>query len=219
MLDEQRDLWRKRKGEGAGGVHPLCWAASGDLGNTVHKDRDGWRSFAAWMSRHGHASKSERWWLLFPEHGVAVQLMHGAWASWHGKCAAHCSGVPDVAPGDCLMSLFCSLPADAMGVLERGAGFRAELGKRSTPGVGVPAGRAFFETLQVGMRVTYRFVPPPPAGMGKRALRDWGKGNARWVQATVKARSDVHVVLRDVASPHGNTTFEVREAANRIVVE
>ena len=62
-----------------------------------------------------------------PEHGVAVQLMHGAWVSWHGARVAHCSGVPDVADGDCLMSLFCSLPADAMGVLERGAGFRAEL--------------------------------------------------------------------------------------------
>ena len=74
-----------------------------------------------------------------PEHGVAVQLMHGAWVSWHGARVAHCSGVPDVADGDCLMSLFCSLPADAMGVLERGAGFRAELGQRSIQEVGVSA--------------------------------------------------------------------------------
>ena len=81
------------------------------------------------------------------------------------------------------------------------------------------AGCAFLQKLLIGVHVTYRFVPPPPAGMGKRELRDWGKGNARWVRATVKARSDVHVVLRDVASPHGQTTFGVREALNRIVVE
>ena len=72
------------------------------------------------MCRHGHASKSRHWWLLFPQHGVAVQLMHGTWVSWDGRSAPHCTAVPDVAAGDCLMSLFCSLPADAVGVLERG---------------------------------------------------------------------------------------------------
>ena len=80
------------------------------------------------------------------------------------------------------------------------------------------AGHAFFEELCRRVRVTYRFVPPPPTSMSKRALRDWGKANARWVRAKVKGKSNTHVVLRDVASPHGHTTFSVSEASNRIVI-
>ena len=79
-------------------------------------------------------------------------------------------------------------------------------------------GHALFEELTKGVRVKYRFVPPPPTSMSKRALRDWGKANVRWVQATVKEKSNTHVVLRDKDSPHGHATFSVSEASNRIVI-
>ena len=163
MLADQGRLWKKRrKGEGAGKTHPLCWDASWDLGNAEHLDRDGHRSYAGWMCRHGHASRSRHWWLAFPQHGVVVELMHGTWVSWDGRRAPHCTPVPDVAEGDCLMSLFCSLPADAVGVLERGETGRAVLTQRHTPGVEMSVGHAFFEELMAGVRVKYRFVPPPP---------------------------------------------------------
>ena len=116
------------------------------------------------------------------------------------------------------MSLFCSLPADAVGVLERGAGFQAQLVQRATQGVEVSAGHALFAQLQEGTCVTYRFTPAPPTSMSKHALRDWGRANMRWVRPKVKGKSNTHVVLRDVASPNGCVTFSVSEASNRIVI-
>ena len=59
-------------GEGDVSAYPLCWDMSWDLGNAEHMDRDGWRSYARWFARHGHASGSRAWWLLFPQHGVEL---------------------------------------------------------------------------------------------------------------------------------------------------
>ena len=61
MLDEQWRLF--------GGEHPLCWAVSEGLGNSEHLDADDSHSHAVWVARHGHASQSGSWWLLFPRHG------------------------------------------------------------------------------------------------------------------------------------------------------
>ena len=95
------------------------------------------------------------------------------------------------------MSLFCSLPSNVMNVLERGHACRAALHQRSSQGVEVSAGSALFDELREGMLVRYRFVPPAPPDMSKRALRDWGKAHVRWVRAKVTSKSATHVVLRD----------------------
>ena len=117
------------------------------------------------------------------------------------------------------MSVFCSLPANAKRVLERGERCRADMSARSDMGVELLAGRGLFEQLCPNVRVTYRFVPPaPPTVHGKHAKRKWGSANARWVHATVQSRSDTHVWLRD---RHGGKCVElsVSDVSNRVVLE
>ena len=218
MLERQGQLWRSRQ-QGDLSERPVCWDMSWDLGNAEHCDRDGWRSYARWFARHRHASASRAWWLLFPRHGVAVQLTHGTWVSWDGRTAPHCTAVPVVAEGDCLMSLFCSLPANVVNVLQRGEVCRAALCKRSSQGVEVSAGRALFDELREGMRVRYRFVPLAPPGKSKRALRDWGKAHVRWVSARVASKSATHVVLRDASGSGLSSTLSVGDVSNRVVIE
>ena len=75
--------------------------------------------YAVWLSKIGHAGSSRSWWLLFPRHGVAVELCHGCRILWDGRQQPHCTAVPDVAKGDWLISLFCSMPTSAMNVLEQ----------------------------------------------------------------------------------------------------
>ena len=48
------------------------------------------------------------------------------------------------------MSLFCSLPANLINVLERGHACRAALHVRSSQGVEVSAGSALFDELREG---------------------------------------------------------------------
>ena len=220
MMQRQGELWRH---SGRGGAHhyPQCWDASIDYSSAQHVDRDGDRSFARWFARHGHASRSRRWWLLFPQHGVVVELVHGVWVSWDGRIAAHCTAVPDVAEGDALLSVFCSLPASLVRHLERGVECRGELGKRSEVGAEGGGGRTLFERLVVGMRVSYRFVPPAPPEVearGKPALRAWGKAHVRWVRAKVKAKSRTHVVLQDLSSGRCSEPFGVSQVSNRVVI-
>ena len=117
------------------------------------------------------------------------------------------------------MSLFCSLPANVVSVLQRGEECRAALHVRSSQGVEVSAGRALFDELRVGTRVRYRFVPPPPPGKSKRALKDWGKAHVRWVRARVKSKSATHVVLRDESGSGASSTLSVSDVSNRVVVE
>ena len=108
MLVEQHRLWPHAP------PWPMCWAASFDLGNAMHVDvRDGWRCYAVWVSRLGYAGlgRSSRWWLLFPRHGLAVALVHGTYISWDGRVQHHCTAVPNVAPGDRLLSLFWYSPS------------------------------------------------------------------------------------------------------------
>ena len=93
------------------------------------------------------------------------------------------------------MSLFCSLPANLINVLERGHACRAALHVRSSQGVEVSAGRALLDELREGMLVRYRFVPPAPPDMSKRALRDWGKAHVRWVRAKVTSHPSPPLML------------------------
>jgi hypothetical protein len=119
LLEDQQRLWGAKSRP-----WPLCWDMSDGLGNAMHVDPDGHRSYAVWLSALGHAGASRSWYLLFPRHGLAIELCHGCWISWDGRVQPHCTAVPDVAEGDRLMSLFCSLPANAMNVLERAQSWR-----------------------------------------------------------------------------------------------
>ena len=230
MVVEQSRLW----GTGASHCYPLAWAASSGLGNSEHCDPDGSRSYAVWVSGHGHASMSESWWLLFPRHGVAVQIIHGTWISWDGRVQPHCSAVPMVAAGDALMSLFCALPANAMRVRERMLAGADALRKRSAPepdqavdqevddaqGERVGKAHALFASLRDGMEVVYRWVDEAPAHLqSKRARVRWGKANVRWVQGKVMPgrKTDTHVTIRDKHGP-GIVTFSIHEVGNQLYI-
>ena len=88
--------------------HPRSYSASCNLGNELHRDNDAARSFAVWVNEKGDESKS--WYLLFPEWEVAIEVTHGTWISWNGRYCGHCTAVPNVAAGDSLLSLFCTIP-------------------------------------------------------------------------------------------------------------
>ena len=163
-----------------------------DLSNSMHVDsRDGRRSYAVWLSRLGYAGlgQSSHWWLLFPRHGLAVALVHGTYISWDGRAQHHCTAVPNVAPGDRLLSLFCSLPADC-----RKANERALMGVEA-----LREGGPVFARLALGMLVMFRQVDPKrasaPQPKSKAAKRAWGKAHFRFVRSTVVDLTDTHATL------------------------
>mmetsp|Transcript_15658 Transcript_15658/g.35070 ORF Transcript_15658/g.35070 Transcript_15658/m.35070 type:complete len:430 (-) Transcript_15658:64-1353(-) len=208
-----------------GGEHQKCWAVSSGFGSSEHVDADGSRSYAVWVARHGHASQSGSWWLLFPRHGVAVQLIHGTWISWDGRAAEHCTAVPAVDVGDSLMSLFCALPKDVVGVRERVIAGVQELRERSSPNpspnpepsVGHGEGHALFARLRDGVEVVYRWTGEAPEHLSKRARVRWGKAHVRWVQGKVVSLTDTHVTIHD---KHGGKAIQlsVQEVGNQLYI-
>ena len=210
MVEEQQRLWRSPP-------WPVCWDVSCDLGNSCHRDPDGWRSYAVWVrSGGGVAPQSDRWWMLFPRHGVAVAIVHGTWISWHGRKLSHCTAVPRVAGGERLLSVFCSMPADLMKVSERRVDCQAVLQQRAS-GEG-ERGRALFDTLRMDMHVLYRTFPRIPAHVsGKAAQRKWVKAHARWAPARVTAVTDTHVEVMVEGGSGKRETLSVQEVSNRLV--
>jgi hypothetical protein len=85
-------------------IGPLLGRICGLLGNSCHTDRDGARSFAVRLRAKPDGCECG-WWLLFPEHGVAVALAHGTWISWDGRSQPHCSSVPSAV---CALGAVCA---------------------------------------------------------------------------------------------------------------
>lgn len=127
-------------------------------------------------------------------------LRSGTWISWDGRCVEHCTACPDVADGDALVSLFCSLPERTCNALERrqmcesvlterGAelteGQRAELMLGCDVGDSFGRARELMASLSEGMTVRYRWALPCPEGMGKRQRVRWGQSHHRFVTAKV----------------------------------
>ena len=215
MLQEQRRLWPNGTP-----WWPQHWDASWNLGNAMHCDADGARSYAVWLSEKQYQGASGDWWLLFPMHSLAIALAHGTWISWDGRCQPHCTAVPSVAEGDRLLSLFCSLPANLLKVQERSLIGRSELHMRSELPEAL-RGRALFESLHEGQEVMYRYTKPlaeaKAKAMGRKARREWGSNNTRFVKARVVSISDTHACLRDLSS--GQVTFfSILEVSNRVVI-
>ena len=128
MLNLQREAFPKGTPD-----WPRHWDASQNLGNAMHLDPDGARSYAVWLSEHGHRSRSQRWWFLVPHYGVAIQIVHGTWLSWDGRKTHHCTAVPLVAEGDVLTSLFASIPDNLLKAYAKNDVCSARLRERSAP--------------------------------------------------------------------------------------
>jgi len=216
LLEDQNRLWGAKSRP-----WPLCWDMSDGLGNAMHVDPDGHRSYAVWLSALGHAGASRSWYLLFPRHGLAIELCHGCWISWDGRVQPHCTAVPDVAEGDRLMSLFCSLPANAMNVLERAHSWRDVMHDRQAPlipGVRdrVLRGRELFDCLTKGMDVVYSYVKEAPDHLRSKAAKmKWGKEMTRYCRGKVVGKTTAHVSILD---SNGTTSVKlsVAEVNNRL---
>ena len=216
LLEDQNRLWGAKSRP-----WPLCWDMSDGLGNAMHVDPDGHRSYAVWLSALGHAGASRSWYLLFPRHGLAIELCHGCWISWDGRVQPHCTAVPDVAEGDRLMSLFCSLPANAMNVLERAHSWRDVMHDRQAPlipGVRdrVLRGRELFDCLTKGMDIVYSYVKEAPDHLRSKAAKmKWGKKMTRYCRGKVVGKTTAHVSILD---SNGTTSVKlsVAEVNNRL---
>ena len=95
--------------------YPLCWNVSRDLANAAHCGRDATPSFAVWLEKSPGASGV--CFLLFPRHGVAIQIVHGTWIRWDGSMCEHCTMVPGRGLGNSFISLFAAMPANLHQVL------------------------------------------------------------------------------------------------------
>ena len=213
MLAEQARLWQDGAPDWA-----VCWDISCNLANASHRDADGWRCYAVWLlAGGGRAQQSDRFWLLFPRHGVAIALIHGTWVSWHGRKLSHCTAVPRTAGGERMLSLFCSLPANLLKFFERRLACQQVLQQRSA-GEG-ERGRALFERLHVGMRVTYRTAPCIPSHIhGKPAQHKWVKAHSRWALARVTVVTGTHVEVMVEGGSCLRDTLSVQQVSNRLVI-
>ena len=212
MLEVQGEMWP------GGGNWPRCWDASDGLGNALHCDPDGWRSYAAWVSNVGHGGLSSGWWFLFPRHGVAIELVHGTFISWDGRVQPHCTSVPRVGDGDRLLSLFCSLPADVMRAHDRHAKCMPVLRERMKAGREGLTGRDLFESLALGDAVVYRVAQDLPRGFkgGKREAIKWGRAHVRWARAKVHRIAHDHLWVRD-ATTGKEHYLSVSDVHNRLM--
>ncbi len=117
MIKKQKELWPNECPCELTNL-PLCFNASENLGNEMHRDKDAARSFAVWVNKEGDVS-SKSWYLLFPEWEVCIEIINGTWISWDGQICGHCSAMPNVGTDDRLLSLFCSLSQNLCNYLEK----------------------------------------------------------------------------------------------------
>lgn len=153
---------------------------------------------------------------MFPRHGVAIALAHMACVSWHGSKCDHATAYPDVAEGDELVSLFCSLPANMMNSLKRNRAAAGAMQARNEDR-GAASGRKLFDTLEVGTEVMYKFTTEAPQGLSKQGRRKWGKQHHRWVRAKVARIEAQKLWLRDDSSGKWSE-FTVEMVNNRVVL-
>ena len=210
MLSEQARVfpWKSDR-------YPACFNVSDGLGNAMHLDpRDGSRSFACWVSEEGHRGRSRNWWFLFPRHGLAIELSHGTFISWDGRVAPHCTCVPDVAEGERLMSLFCSLPVPAVHLRDRLMSIQEQLRARAGQ-----SGCALFESLYEGQTVAYIYVPPVPSHVqSAKARKKWNAAHVRAVRATVVAKGAEWVHVQDEGCVRKIFELSVQDVGNRLVL-
>lgn len=187
MMTLQSELWPD------GTTHiPQCWVASCSLGNSMHVDNDGSRSFAMWLcSDNTHPSVSggvnfdahtHQWWFLLPKHDVAIALTSGTFISWDGRLVEHCTSVPTISSDSIrLLSFFTAIPQNLVNVLSHEKVCKQILKDRKSTNH-----ESILNLLSVGSAVTYRHVPSPSSsGLSAGQLVRWGYKYSRWVRAKV----------------------------------
>jgi len=195
MMKLQAELWPRPLPKSA-----KCWHASENLGNSCHTDWDNARSFAVWL-REKPDGCACRWWFLFPEYGVSIELDHGTWISWDGREQAHRSAVPSVPTDNSLLSLFTSLTANLCNVFEREQICGNSIMARQANKFGF---EGVFRELDIGIPVMPRWVPEAPTFLGRKGKQRWGQSRFRWIKCKVTAlnRETRLVEIRQISSPY-----------------
>ena len=201
MMSRQKSLWPGREGA----TCPKSWFVSHCYGGAKHCDLDGDRSFAVWHS--SGLGKSGPWWFLFPNHGLAVQIVDCTWISWDGRVTPHCTAVPyHVSPEECLFSLMCTLPGRLCHFIERKQhGLEQLQQQQSQSRTAACMFQQIREAYQVlgpaqKLHVLVREVLPAPAHMAgkKRALIRWGRQHVRFAKHVVLECDMSSVWVKDV---------------------
>ena len=205
LMSHQEALWPGREGA----TSPQSCFVSYCYGGAKHCDLDGDRSFGVWHSCG--LGRSGPWWFLFPDHGLAVQIVDCTWISWDGRVSAHCTAVPHhVDPEEGLFSMMCTLTGRLCDFLERKQHCLQQLQQQQSQTRKRKGAPCMFEQIREALGPTkkllvlVREVKPAPAHMlgNKRALVRWGRDHARFAK---------HVVLQcDSAS----ATVWVRNVSN-----
>ena len=219
MLAQQREGWP------AGTPWwPQCWDASEDLGNAMHRDRDGAPSFAQWLARNRQVGGQAGWWLLFPRHGLAIALTHGTWVRWDGRTQSHCTSVPQPA-GQGLLSIFASLDPRAQRALDVKGACEAVLARRSQKRTGdgeLSWANELWKQLEKGVKVRMLWWPLAPDSMSKTKLREWRETHKRFVRGTVVEKCTGPRAVDDfvlVQEPNGyRTRLSRHETCNRVLI-
>ena len=218
MMSKQEALWPGK----TGAKYPRCWFASNSYGGANHCDLDGDRSFAVWHS--SGLGKSGPWWFLFPNHGLAVQIVDCTWISWDGRVTPHCTAVPyHVSPEECLFSLMCTLPGRLCHFIERKQhGLEQLQQQQSQSRTAACMFQQIREAYQVlgpaqKLHVLVREVLPAPAHMAgkKRALIRWGRQHVRFAKHVVLECDMSSVWVKDVNN--SKCTQLSRHEVNNIV--
>ena len=157
------------------------------------------RCYARWVRHHTRYFEPREWFLLFPEHGLAVELSDGCAGSWHGAKLAHCTSVAVGGhPEDCLLSLFCGMRTDYLACQRRRQSLL--LAMRARAAQPVLRTRAFAAGDMVWVR--YGCMGQPVAGsMWRRTtaciirMHEDGGADVAWVaEANTEERLEAVVV-------------------------
>ena len=84
-------VWKKFL-KGVFGYVPVTFDISVGFNPPYHIDpNDATRSFAIWFRPKKKDNRPRRWFFLFPEHSLAIELEHGMCISWEGYKVRHAS--------------------------------------------------------------------------------------------------------------------------------
>lgn len=199
---------------------PSCYLTSKNLGNSEHLDIDDHsRSFAFWVTTTT-TTTPEGVFLLFPQWGLAIQLGHGRYISWHGNEVPHCTSVglnTTPARGD-IFSIFTALPLSL---------FKSCSKKQTMDDIkedrrnSEESATTFFKTLEVGLRVLCNVCPE--STMKKLSTLSKGKKGSTVVKKQyyrkyrIVGKVDSHIELVSEFSKRYQKLSK-EEAYNRVVV-
>lgn len=190
----------------------VSWIISDGLGNPMHVDDDHSRSFAGWFTKKEIKNRSA--WLLFPKHGVAIELCDGTFISWDGIHCDHCSSVPNLSPNNRIFSLFTAVTNKVHRTLQKAKNCQAILKKIKAEGTRLAEGaRVEFKSVKINDKVSCLWFDDGPGKTKLKteekdcALRERGQKKRKWIHCYI---DDIDIARKRIKlrDKGGNKTRE-----------